>query len=149
MRVYNFIQSKAVLTSIWILCVVITRAQKRLVLREPRLNVVVVGDIGVPESMSEVKRRVMETIRKEHDILPFNLGINLGANVYRSHSQKNDFDTLQDVFTSSFPPRLFKFDFLSVLGRVDYDCDLATQLQYYQYDSRFHMPDRNFYYGFC
>ncbi|KII64099.1 hypothetical protein RF11_01823 [Thelohanellus kitauei] len=140
MKVYYSMQARLVISCLFVLFVVTTRAQKKINVDDSKLNVVVVGDIGVPESESDVKKQ-------EHRTLPFTLGLNLGANVYPRGSIKNDFYTLQTIFTDYFPPHVFEFDFLTIPGPIDYEGDLQTQINYRDYQPRFYMPEKSYFYG--
>ncbi|KII67317.1 hypothetical protein RF11_03408 [Thelohanellus kitauei] len=147
MEVYWLKQRKSVIWCFLCLFLFQSLAQKQLEIKDTKLRVVVVGDIGVSETISEVKTRVVATIRREHERLPFKLGINLGGNVYPSGSQKGDINSLDEVFSSSFPREIFSFDFLTVLGPVDYKGDLETQFNFHQLEERFHLPAKNYFYG--
>ncbi|KII71273.1 hypothetical protein RF11_08768 [Thelohanellus kitauei] len=123
-------------------------AQKKIVVEDLELNVVVIGDIGYPENKSEIKRMVVRAIRSQHAKRPFQLGLNQGDNVYNKGSVKNDFQTLHEIFGVSFPPDIYPFDFLTVVGNHDHKGDLDTQIEYHrQHEPRFYMPSRNYYYG--
>ncbi|KII71185.1 hypothetical protein RF11_09206 [Thelohanellus kitauei] len=130
------------------LFVVVFNVHAQLYIDGVELNVVIVGNIGVPEKESTVKRTAVDTIKKMHQQRPFHLGINPGNNVYPHGSKVNDFETLDKIFRSSFHASSFNFDFLTVLGNTDHDGDIDTQIQYHhQKDSRFYLPKRNYNHG--
>ncbi|KII64789.1 hypothetical protein RF11_03394 [Thelohanellus kitauei] len=124
-----------------------TIAQKKLSIDGLELNVVIIGNIGVTDDESDVKRDVVGIIKDMHNIHPYQLGINLGNSIRPHGSDVNDFQKLDDVFSSTFPSDIFGFDFLTILGENDHDGDFDTQIQYhYQKDERFYLPKRNYVY---
>ncbi|KII71271.1 Purple acid phosphatase 17 [Thelohanellus kitauei] len=139
------IQAKSIIFCF--LTIFVIRGQKLRKINDDELNVVVIGDAGFPESESQIKRMVVSRIREKHAQRPFQLGIILGDNVYETGSEKDDFETLNQIFGISFPPHIFDFDFLTVLGNHDHMGDPDTQIRFHlEYDPRFYMPDRNYHY---
>ncbi|KII72193.1 hypothetical protein RF11_04173 [Thelohanellus kitauei] len=131
------------------LLVPIFRALKKISVDVTELDVVVIGNIGVSESDSGVKRGVVESIKRFNGVVPFHLGINLGNNVLPHGLQTADFQKLDDFFSSSFSSSLFPIDFLTILGEHDHEGDIDKQIQYhYQKDQRFYLPGRNYVYGY-
>ncbi|KII74811.1 hypothetical protein RF11_04914 [Thelohanellus kitauei] len=130
------------------LLIFIVHAQKRIFVDDNKLNVLVVGDIGVRASESAVKEGVVRAILliEDHQSRPFQLGINPGGNEYPHGSKKDELINLRWIFELSFPSSVFPFDFLTVPGQVDYEGDVLTQIRYHQDQKRFYMPDRNFIY---
>ncbi|KII64790.1 hypothetical protein RF11_03395 [Thelohanellus kitauei] len=106
-----------------------TIAQKKLSIDGLELNVVIIGNIGVTDDESDVKRDVVGIIKDMHNIHPYQLGINLGNSIRPHGSDVNDFQKLDDVFSSTFPSDIFGFDFLTILGENDHDGDFDTQIQ--------------------
>ncbi|KII62224.1 hypothetical protein RF11_13678 [Thelohanellus kitauei] len=124
-------------------------AQKNVDVDDVALNVVVIGDFGVMLSQSAVKQNVIRTIQLQNQDRPFQLGINLGGNQYPHGSQRGDVSKLIWMFGASFPSSMFQFDFLTVLGEVDHQGDIRTQIQYSVVEERFYMPHPNYHYGLC
>ncbi|KII61292.1 hypothetical protein RF11_08470 [Thelohanellus kitauei] len=125
----------------------IIHTQKTVVVDDTQLNVVVVGDIGLPERKSFIKTKVVRAICAQNEQVPFHLGINLGGNAYYNGLRKNEFAVLEWAISQSFPKAIFPFDFLTELGKVDYDGDVDTELNYYvRYDNRFYLPNKNYFY---
>ncbi|KII68804.1 hypothetical protein RF11_09441 [Thelohanellus kitauei] len=112
------------------------------------LNVIVLGDFGLPEDSLGIKMDVVKSIKKKHKKNPFNLGLMLGDNVYPHGVRTEDHNMLFQRFTHSFPSKAFKFRFLAVLGNHDYEGDPKSQIQYhFEVDQRFYMPYRYYFYG--
>ncbi|KII71711.1 Tartrate-resistant acid phosphatase type 5 [Thelohanellus kitauei] len=138
---------QAKLTMFCLLTIFVIRAQKLKEVNDNEINVVVIGDAGLTESESQIKKMVVARIKEKHAQRPFQLGINLGDNVYENGSETDDFETLYQIFTESFPPHIFDFDFLTVLGNHDHMGDPDTQIKFHHgYDQRFYMPDNNYHY---
>ncbi|KII71200.1 hypothetical protein RF11_09224 [Thelohanellus kitauei] len=146
MAVKNSMAAKSTFAYILALVFFMVKAPEPWIVDELQLNVVVIGDIGLRESDSVVKKTVVNAILLDHQAHPFHLGINLGGNVYPKGSTTGDFQTLNEIFALSFPSDVYRFNFLSTLGKVDHDGDVYTQLDYFKQESRFHMPQRNFFY---
>ncbi|KII61293.1 hypothetical protein RF11_08471 [Thelohanellus kitauei] len=147
MRVTKLIPPQSAILIFLALCFVTTHNQKQIYVDSVQLNVVMVGNIGVSQDESSIKKDVLDTIKKIHEYQPFHLGINPGNNVYPQGSQVNDFQKLNEVFTTEFPSDIYQFDFLTVLGKNDHDGDFETQIQYHHLvDTRFYLPKRNYVY---
>ncbi|KII72432.1 hypothetical protein RF11_03386 [Thelohanellus kitauei] len=141
MIISDFFKNKLPVAGFFALFFVIVKVQKRVLVDDLQLDVLVIGDMGVLETKSLIKA-------KQHEERPFQLGINLGGNQYPSGSMKDEVSVLYWFFSLVFPKFSFPFDFLTVLGKVDHDGDIDTQLNYYiRYDQRFFLPKRNYYYG--
>ncbi|KII67316.1 hypothetical protein RF11_03407 [Thelohanellus kitauei] len=129
-----------------LLCIIET--QKQITLKGNQLNVVVIGNFGVSTNDSPVKKAVIDAILNMHQIAPFQLGLNLGNNVLPHGSTVNDFERLDEVFSSVFPLDVIDFDFLTVIGEHDHEGDFDTQIEYHKHrDDRFFLPKRNYVYG--
>ncbi|KII71710.1 hypothetical protein RF11_10661 [Thelohanellus kitauei] len=147
MTVSKFIHSKSRITCFLAMLIFVISSQKLIDMKAEELRVVVIGDIGFTESQSSIKKIVVERIRRQHEKEPFQLGIILGDNVYDFGSKTDDFETLSQIFGSSFPLNIYHFDFLAVLGNHDYLGDPDTQIQYHlQHEPRFYMPEKNYHY---
>ncbi|KII61290.1 hypothetical protein RF11_08468 [Thelohanellus kitauei] len=112
------------------------------------MNVVVVGNIGLTENESPIKKLIANRIALSHYCVPFQLGINLGNTVLPNGCPKNDFQKLQERFSFSFPSNIFTFDILSIIGPRDHDGDFETEINYHRkVHPQFYLPKRNYVYG--
>ncbi|KII67825.1 hypothetical protein RF11_05384 [Thelohanellus kitauei] len=132
-------QAKAMYICSITMAIMLIPAQKHIDVNDVELHVVVIGDIGFSEYESVIKRTL-------HSNRAFQLGINLGDNVYPWGSTKHDFQRLGEVFGLSFPLSIFPFDFHTVLGNHDHEGDIDTQILYHlRYEPRVYMPSRNYF----
>ncbi|KII64784.1 hypothetical protein RF11_03389 [Thelohanellus kitauei] len=142
-----FLIEKSKEICLFVLFVSIVHAQKQIFVDSNELNVMMIGNIGVSEDESVVKRGVVNTITRMHEYKPFHLGVNTGNNVLPAGSIVNDFQKLNEVFGISFPSNIFRFDFLTVLGSNDHKGDFDTKIKYHHsIDKRFYLPKRNYVY---
>ncbi|KII65511.1 hypothetical protein RF11_11127 [Thelohanellus kitauei] len=112
------------------------------------LNIVILGDIGLSEAQSNIKKRIVKEIRKINNSTAFNLGMILGDNVYQHGLEEGKFKPLYEVFSGSFRRTEFDFNFLTILGNHDYEGSPATQIRYhYELDNRYYLPYRYYTYG--
>ncbi|KII60772.1 hypothetical protein RF11_15558 [Thelohanellus kitauei] len=123
MTVSNIRLVKSGVACFFQLLVLIVHTERKIKLNEDRLNVLMIGNIGLSESESYIKKGLVDTERASQ---PFHLGVNPGNNVYPHGSTAKDFQKMWEVFGMSFPTNLFNFDFLTVLGPRDYDGDMYT-----------------------
>ncbi|KII63794.1 hypothetical protein RF11_15029 [Thelohanellus kitauei] len=96
---------------------------KTITVDKNELNIVVMGDYGISESSSSIKR-------KRHAKTKYDLGIVLGDNVYEFGFKRDDFTRIKKIFTDSFPKNEFDFDFLTLLGNHEYYGDIETGSNY-------------------